>query len=92
MGFFHEIGSFLGVNSSKWASWWGGFGSDIPEFGILLVLYRKFECHADGCRRVGMHHVDGTTFVTCRKHHPTKGNTVEAIHQAHADAHKNAPA
>ena len=90
VGFFHWLGVIVGVNSSKWASWWGGFGSDIPEFGILLVLFRKFECHADGCHRVGLHHVAGTTFVTCRKHHPTNGNTAESIAQAHADAKKAA--
>jgi hypothetical protein len=34
--------------------------------------------------------VSGTTFVTCRKHHPTNGNSAEAIAQAHADAKKAA--
>lgn len=86
MGFFHALAVFFGIDSAKWSSWWGGFAADIPEFGILFVLYRKFECHADGCHRVGMHHVAGTSFVTCRGHHPTGGNTADAIAQAHADA------
>jgi hypothetical protein len=83
----HWLAQFVGVDSSKWAAWWGGFGSDLPEFGILFVLYRKFECHADGCRRPGLHHVVGTNFVTCRGHHPTKGNSAEQIAQAHNEAH-----
>jgi hypothetical protein len=82
----HWLGEFVGVNSARWSAWWGGFASDIPEFAIFFVLYRKFECHADGCHRLGLHHVAGTGFVTCRRHHPTSGNTVEQITQAHQDA------
>ena len=82
----HWLGVLVGVDSVRWSAWWGGFASDIPEFAILAVLYRKFECHALGCHRIALHHVQGTSFVTCKKHHPTSGNTAEQIIAAHSAA------
>lgn len=52
----------------------------LAGIGILL---RVVNCHADGCKRLGFHHVHGTSFRTCRRHHPTGGNTVKQIHEAH---------
>jgi hypothetical protein len=39
-----------------------------------------------------MHHVAGTTFVTCRRHHPTQGNSAEQILNAHQAALAAGPA
>jgi hypothetical protein len=84
----HWLAVVTGLHNpnGRWATWWGGFGSDLPELAIFIVLYRKFVCHADGCHRMGLHHVAGTNFVTCRRHHPTNGNSVAQIAQAHQDA------
>jgi hypothetical protein len=71
-------------------SFWSGIGSDITEFALFTVLWRRFNCHAKGCWRLGIHRVDGTHFTTCRAHHPlTDGPapaTAEQIARAHADA------
>jgi hypothetical protein len=93
MSILHSVEHVLGLrdSSSNWSSFWGGFGSDIPEFAIFVVLWRKINCHAKGCPRIGLHKVDGTPYVTCRKHHPVHAGSVPAtaaqIAQAHADAH-----
>lgn len=51
---------------------------------------RKVNCHAKGCYRVGLHKVDGTPYITCKKHHPVHpGGAVSAqIAEAHALAHQ----
>lgn len=83
--------TFLGLNGGRWGGFWGGIASDLPELAIFGVLWRKVNCHAKGCYRVGLHHVDGTPYITCKKHHPVHpGNhsiTAEQIAQAHAEAH-----
>jgi hypothetical protein len=67
-------------------------GSDFGElslFGIFVILFRKLNCHAPGCWRIGLHKAADGTYVLCRKHHPDvpRKLTLEHIHQAHA-AHK----
>jgi hypothetical protein len=59
----------------------------LTYFAIFVVAYRKLNCHAQGCWRLGLHHVEGTPYITCRKHHPTGGATAQGILDAHA-AHK----
>lgn len=88
MAIWHWFLHVTGISnvSGSWYGFWSGFASDIPEFAILAIIYRKLNCHADGCKRIGLHHVKGTNFITCRKHHPTHGNSVEQIHTAHAEA------
>jgi hypothetical protein len=71
--------------TGKWYSFWSSFGACLTYFAIFVVAYRKLNCHAQGCWRLGLHHVEGTPFITCRKHHPTGGATVESIRQAHHD-------
>jgi hypothetical protein len=84
--------TFIGVvnTGGRWSAFWGGFGSCLSEFAILGLVWRKVNCHAKGCLRVGMHHVDGTPYITCKKHHPThpgsRAVTAEQIAQAHADS------
>jgi hypothetical protein len=94
----NEILNILGlVNpSGRWALFWGGIAGDLPEFAIIALIWRKVNCHAKGCYRVGLHHVDGTHFVTCKKHHPVhpgnKSATADEIAAAHAKAHAAAAA
>lgn len=55
-------------------------------FAIGVILYRRMNCHESGCWRLGKHHVEGTPYVTCHKHHPTlPGDRVKTghIHAAH---------
>jgi hypothetical protein len=90
--------TFIGVynGNSRWYLFWGGFGSCLSELAILVVVWRKINCHAKGCYRVGLHHVEGTPYITCGKHHPTHPGsgpaTAEQIAQAHADAQQAARA
>ena len=54
-------------------AWWSGVGSDIGEvtlLGGLWMLYSKHNCHTKGCWRLGKHHVEGTPYIVCPKHHP----------------------
>jgi hypothetical protein len=74
---------------SPWYLFWSGLGSDIGEIAILFGIYswyRKAQCHVTGCRKLGLHHVEGTPFVTCRHHHPDETLTVEQVHAAHRKA------
>jgi hypothetical protein len=77
---------------SRWNLFWGGIGSCLSEFAILGIVWHKLNCHAKGCYRVGLHHVDGTPYITCRKHHPvhpgSRAATAEEIAQAHAAANQ----
>lgn len=69
---------------------WSGFGSDLGEFAILVTLWKRLNCHVDGCWRIAIHHVPGTPYTTCRKHHPTIGSSVTADHvrEAHHKANE----
>lgn len=69
---------------------WSGFGSDIGEFAIAGALWRKLNCHVRGCPRVGLHKVDGTSYVTCRKHHPRLGGSRAATSEQIASEHREA--
>jgi hypothetical protein len=58
-------------------NFWSGFGSDIAEVtivGALVAVYKKHNCHARWCWRVGHHEFfdasKGLTYNLCRKHHP----------------------
>jgi hypothetical protein len=62
----------LGVDNEagRWYAFWSGFGSDLSEaaiVGAVLGGYRKHNCHARGCWRIGRHVVDGTPW--CNRHH-----------------------
>jgi hypothetical protein len=88
----------LGIDNEagRFYAFWSGFGSDIGEVAILggmFEFYRRHTCHVDHprfCWRWGAHHVPGTPYRTCRKHHPTVPNKVTADHIAavHDDAHE----
>ena len=93
MNILNDILTFIGVDDAggRWNLFWGGFGSCLTEFAIVAVVWRKVNCHAKGCYRVGLHKVNGTPYITCKKHHPvhpgSKSCTADQIAQAHADAH-----
>ena len=94
MNLLNDFLTFIGVynGNSRWYLFWGGFGSCLSELAILGLVWRKINCHAKGCYRVGLHHVDGTPFITCKKHHPalpgSGASTAEQIQQAHEAAHQ----
>jgi hypothetical protein len=79
---------------SRWSLFWGGIGSCLSEFAILGIVWHKLNCHAKGCYRIGLHHVEGTPYITCRKHHPvhpgSRPATAEEIALAHAAANQTA--
>jgi hypothetical protein len=92
---WHAILDFFGVvdEGGKGYAFWSGIGSDIGEvaiIGAVIGMYHRHSCHVDGCWRIGRHPVEGTGFVTCRRHHPTISSdaplTAEDIAQAHQDA------
>jgi hypothetical protein len=66
---------FLGLDSASGTAYlaWSGVLSDIAELAIvggLIGIYRKHNCMIHGCWRIGRHPVEGTSYVTCRRHHP----------------------
>ena len=68
----HALMHFFGLDnlSGPQYGFWSGVGSDISELaivGAVLGAYRKHNCHAKGCWRVGRHSVDGTPW--CDRHH-----------------------
>ncbi|HEY7046774.1 MAG TPA: hypothetical protein VH373_06100 [Jatrophihabitantaceae bacterium] len=93
-----DVLTFIGVYDpgNRWASFWGGFGGCLSELAIVGLVWRKINCHAKGCLRVGLHHVDGTPYTTCKKHHPvhpgSRAVTADQIARAHAAAHAAAEA
>lgn len=83
----------LGIaGTGPYYGFWSGFGSDIGEvtvLGLVLAVFRKHNCHARRCWRIGRHQVEGTVWTTCRKHHPaidTKAPSAEQIKADHRSA------
>lgn len=60
--------------TSTWYVFWSGFGSCLTEFAIIGVVFRKINCHTRGCWRIGHHHIEGTPYTVCRRHHPDVPN------------------
>lgn len=56
--------------SGPWYLAWSGIVSDLPEFAIAALVWRRINCHARGCWRIGLHRVESTHFHVCRAHHP----------------------
>lgn len=85
---WHWMG--LTNGSGKMYLLWSGIFADATIFGGFIVAYRKINCHTKGCWRLALHHVDGTPYVTCRKHHPEldKKPTHHDIRRAHRAAHQ----
>ena len=81
----HGIAYWLGLTSATDGPYlfWSGFAGDLGILAGVIAFYRHFECNVQGCHWPGRHHVHGTQFKTCLKHHPTKGNTAASIQIAH---------
>lgn len=74
------------ATGSSWYNWWSGFVGDLGILAGLVMFYKKVNCHVDGCRRIGLHHIAGGKYVVCRVHHPDhKGGriTMKSIVKAH---------
>ena len=87
---FGDVGAWL-YHAARW-TWHDPDGynfisgplADIPLLGGAIAIYRKHNCHAKGCWRVGRHPVEGTSYIVCRKHHPHETPTAEQIIAEHA--------
>lgn len=68
---------------------WSGFGSDIGEvtiIGGIAAIYVRHNCHVKHCWRIGRHPVEGTAYVTCRRHHPDDAPSHQDVLDAHGGA------
>jgi hypothetical protein len=70
----HVTGSDYGAPYGHFVPYdfYSGSGSDLGELAIglgLFSVYRKHNCHATRCWRIGQYMVDDTT-IACRRHHP----------------------
>lgn len=78
--------------SGPWYGFWSGIGSDIGEvviIGAIIQWWRRSTCHVTGCHRLALHHVHGTPYITCRRHHPDpKGLTAEHVEKAHRESRR----
>ena len=91
MGVGHWLLNFFGISnlSGYGYGFFSGIGSDLGEvvlIGAIIAVYRKHNCHAQGCWRISRHVVDGTPWVVCRKHHPVindKAPTADQIAEDH---------
>ncbi len=65
---WHWLLTVTGINntSGTWYGFWSGFASDLTEFGVILVIYKRFKCK--NCWRLAHHKVEGTHYKTCHKH------------------------
>lgn len=77
-GLGHWMQVHLGITNEPgpYYGFFSGSGSDLGEIAIIggigtLVggLWHKFNCHNEGCARLGLHAVAGGAYVVCRKHH-----------------------
>ncbi len=76
----HWIAVHTGISSPDnlvYYNFWSGFGSDLGEATLIATLsvgiytgFRKVNCHAKGCPRIGHHPLEGTPYHLCSKHHP----------------------
>jgi hypothetical protein len=109
MSWLHHLQHWLAIHTGTvnepgvYYGFWSGFGSDIGEYAIVLGLgaglyhaFRRHNCHEPRCWRIGLHRVEGTPFIACRKHHPlladtklTKGHMTEAYRRTHPDFDKD---
>jgi hypothetical protein len=76
---------------------WSGVASDVGEvtlLGACLAIYRKHNCGAPRCWRIGKHPTADGLHHLCRKHHPDLPDrklTLAEIHAAHRAAKRKEP-
>lgn len=96
--FFHHIFGWTGTfdEAGSWYGFWSGFAGGFGILTIVIIGYRKINCHTQKCWRIGHHdlvvkHSDtdpGTTYRVCRHCHPEiqgKRFSREELHQMHRD-------
>lgn len=88
---WNQLAHWTGLDDpgGHWYLFWSGFFGDLPIIVATVFLYRRFNCHVTGCRRLGVHHVRGTPYIVCRRHHPDDRLTVEHVHDLHQEAVKD---
>lgn len=69
----HWVAHFFGIDnlSGPFYGFWSGVGSDLGELALLGGLWHMFNCHDEGCWRVGRHvQIDeaGHHIRRCHKH------------------------
>jgi hypothetical protein len=78
----------LGIDTATgpWYAFWSGIGADLGELAViggLIALYRRHNCHVQGCWHIGHLPVEGTPWVVCRWHSPGGKPTHADILAAH---------
>jgi hypothetical protein len=77
-GLGHWLQIHLGITNEPgpYYGFFSGAGSDVGEVAligaagtVLAGLWHKFNCHNEGCYRIGIHTLAGGAYVVCRKHH-----------------------
>lgn len=78
-------------------NFWSGIASDLGEItliGGMVAVYRKHNCGAPRCWRIGKHPTADGLHHLCAKHHPDlpdRGHlTLAQIHAAHGAAKRSA--
>jgi hypothetical protein len=94
----HWLGVYTGTvnEAGPYYGFWSGFGADLAELGIIGVvataayhIVRRYNCHRQGCWRVGAHPAAGGQFFLCYRHHPDyygkkpTRSMIEELHNEH---------
>lgn len=87
MVIWHWFLTVTGVTDPTWYNWWSGIVGDFGLLGIFALGYKKLNCHVDGCRRIGLHHVG--QYTVCRRHHPDTPKRVTMVHIIKAHKKEN---
>jgi hypothetical protein len=67
----HFFGFDAGQGNGAHYLFWSGAGSDLAYLALVWSVVRHYNCHQPRCWRVGRLPVPGTSYVVCRKHHPS---------------------
>ena len=71
-------------NGYQWSSGPGANFGEVTVIGVAYGAFRRVNCHQHRCWRIGRHHVDGSPYVVCGRHHPAVPARVTAEHIAEA--------
>lgn len=66
----HFIMYWLGLTNASGPQYlfWSGICGDLFIVGGIVTLYKKHNCHVQGCFRIGKHIHEGTPY--CTLHNP----------------------